>query len=684
MTRRKPEFDADALPEKTNLLRRFRFYPTNSIEYLIKESEKRRQKLTDETVQQRAERLKEMKNYWELNADRYNANRRKRRAEAKEKLLKSQPALVRPVGRPPVAPAVTHPDFGIVQQQAKVRSGYDDFVTQHVTEAEIKIPKELGSVFNDNSDDPMIVLDPDSSKWPMYHIRPFAKLKPNTRNSYLTNFVTAMKAAGYSPPANPERDPLVYANWYANTPSIDAFHVVKENSEEYGTFGKGKNDGQALSTGAVNARASALLNIVVQGILECILHKSFHKDTCKRLLRDHFIYFDFQHRAKRRTGQKFNKQIETSKDKENTIPWDEWMAMAKTFIGKVFFLTGDKEGQLKKQPKSQHDYAEIRDAVIVSVFSLLPITRLTPWDSTVVKPAGYEKGGAGAKDYMEINYVTPEGRAFFNNFKNYSSVYTLADPPKNSPFEQPINSELFRKILKTWISVKPAGNPFLFPANFKEGEKKAVDLGNKLRMLAKEIDSEHRGFGNRLMRRAYIKWVRTGNHGFDKNDVHALIKFMLSVHQTSPLVNMGYVKTSTPENAIKQSNVSSQAIFDSVLSAIEGEQEEGAAAEPAAAAAAAGAVAAPKRRGRPPKKKVVEESEEEEMSSSESDSDSDEEAPPPPPRARSGRAKKAVKYTESSDEEGEEDEPPAIRGRAPKAPPAVRGGRGRGRGRAKK
>jgi hypothetical protein len=428
----------------------------------------------------------------------------------------------------------------------------------------------------------------------------------------LNNFALALKNAGYSPPANKQNDPLVYSHWYSSA-NIDPFKVVKANSVEFAN----------LSTGVVNARSSALLSVAVQGILECLKHKSFDKPTCKKLLRDHFIYFDFQHRAKKETGKKFNKQIETAKDKDSSIPWGEWMDMAKKFIEKVFYTSGAKEGELKKQPKSQSDYAAIRDAVIVATFSLLPITRLKPWDSTLVKPVGYEKGGEAAKDYLKINYVTPEGRAFFNDFKNYSSVYALADPPKNSPFEQPIKSELYKKILKTWIAVKPAGNPYLFPSNFKEGNTNAIALGTRLRALAVSIDPKKRAFGNRLMRRAYIKWVRTGNMDFDKNDVRALIQFMLSVHQTSPLVNMGYVKTSSPEEAIKKAKASSQEIFDSVLNLIE--KEEGADEGGKEESATAAAPAAPKRRGRPPKKKVVESDSEDESSVSLSDSEEESE-----------------------------------------------------------
>jgi hypothetical protein len=368
--------------------------------------------------------------------------------------------------------------------------------------------------------------------------------------------------------------------------------------------------------------------MTVQGILECLKHKSFEKATCKKLLRDHFIFFDFQHRAKKETVKKFNKQTETAEDKERSIPWGEWMEMAKKYIEKVFYTSGAKEGELKKQPKTQTDYSAIRDAVIISTFSLLPITRLTPWDITMVKPAGNEKGGEDAKDYLKTNYVTPDGRVFFNDFKNYSSVYALADPPKNSPFEQPIKSELYKKILKTWIAVKPAENPYLFPSKFKEGNKNPIPFGTRLRALAVAIDPQKRSFGNRLMRRAYIKWVRTSSTAFDKNDVRALIQFMLSVHQTSPLVNMGYVKTSSPEEAIKKSNASSQEIFDSVLNLIE--KEEGAADEggdaAAAPAPAAAPAAVPKRRGRPPKKKVESESEDESsISLSESEEESDDE-----------------------------------------------------------
>jgi hypothetical protein len=225
---------------------------------------------------------------------------------------------------------------------------------------------------------------------------------------------------------------------------------------------------------------------------------------------------------------------------------------------------------------------------------------------------------------VKPHYVTPEGRAFFNDFKNYSSVYALADPPKNSPFEQPIKSELYKKILETWIAVKPGGNPYLFPSNFKEGNTNAIALGTRLRALAISIDPKKRAFGNRLMRRAYIKWVRTGHMDFDKNDVRALIQFMLSVHQTSPLVNMGYVKTSSPEEAIKKAKASSQEIFDSVLNLIEKEEgaDEGGKEEGAATAAAP--AAPPKRRGRPPKKKVESDSEDElSVSLSDSEEESD-------------------------------------------------------------
>jgi hypothetical protein len=193
-------------------------------------------------------------------------------------------------------------------------------VTQHVDYTEIPIPKELGAVFNDTSESPAIMIAPDASTLHMYHISPFNKLKEKTREAYLNNFALALKNAGYSPPANKQNDPLVYSHWYSSA-NIDPFKVVKANSVEYAN----------LSTGVVNARSSALLSVAVQGILECLKHKSFDKPTCKKLLRDHFIYFDFQHRAKKETGKKFNKQIETAKDKDSSIPWGEWMEMAKKF-----------------------------------------------------------------------------------------------------------------------------------------------------------------------------------------------------------------------------------------------------------------------------------------------------------------------------------------------------------------
>lgn len=569
------------LPAGASALNKYRFYPTGSVEHLVAESEKRKKKLTDETAQQRAERLKMQKDYWKERGDVYNANRNAKRAASRAKLVAEQPELVKKVGRPKGAVPKVEEDLGVVQQNAKVVGGYKDKLLKLV-DASIPIPKELGVVFNDTADNPTIEVNPDASKWSMYHIKVFSDLKKNSQDAYLSNFKISFKAAGITLPENPNRDPMVYAEWYAKS-SIDPYRVVKANSEQFGKFEGGKNDGQPLTTSTVNGRASAVNNVIVQGIIQRLKDKTMNTPQGKKLLRDHFIFFEFQNRAKHNTGQKFNKQAETGKDKDNSIPWDEWMAAAKAYIDKVFYTSGAKEGELRKQPKTTTDFVAARDAVIVAAFSLLPITRLKPWDNTVVKPAGYEKGGDAAKDYMKINYATPDGRVFFNDFKNYSSVYALADPPKNTPLEQPIKSALFKKILKTWIAVKPATNPYLFPSSFKENSTSAVVLGTRLITLAASIDPKKRQFGNRLMRRAYIKWVRNTEGGFDKNNVHALIEFMLSVHQTSPLVNMGYVKTSqtTPEKAIKEGKVSSQEIFTSVLDAIEKEETGG---EKAAAA----------------------------------------------------------------------------------------------------
>jgi hypothetical protein len=212
---------------------------------LIEESKKRRQKLNDETVQQRAERIKAMKNYWQERGDTYNENRRKRRAEARAKLVAENPAHAPKVGRPKNVVGKLPVDLGVIQQQAKLQSGYDDLVTQHVDYTEIPIPKELGKVFNDLSESPAIMIAPDASTWPMYHIRPFNKLKGKTRTGYLSNFALAMKMAGYTPPANKENDLLVYSHWYSENKDIDPFKVVKANSAEYTT----------LSTGVVNGRA---------------------------------------------------------------------------------------------------------------------------------------------------------------------------------------------------------------------------------------------------------------------------------------------------------------------------------------------------------------------------------------------------------------------------------------------
>ena len=66
---------------------------------------------------------------------------------------------------------------------------------------------------------------------------------------------------------------------------------------------------------------------------------------------------------------------------------------------------------------------------------------------------------------MTLNYVTPEGRAFFNSFKNSDSVRKLADPPKNMPLEHVIESPVLKKMLQSWMAVNP-NKEILLPSSF--------------------------------------------------------------------------------------------------------------------------------------------------------------------------------------------------------------------------
>ena len=151
-------------------------YRTNSIEWLIEESDRRRAAFEAETRAQHASRIEMLKKYWEANKARYNANRRQARHEARDKLLAKSPNLVKRVGRPVAPLPPVDANLSALQGQAKVK----DTVSEHVDYVEIPIPVELKEVFNDTSEHPVIMINPLQGMWPMYHIKPFASLKDKT------------------------------------------------------------------------------------------------------------------------------------------------------------------------------------------------------------------------------------------------------------------------------------------------------------------------------------------------------------------------------------------------------------------------------------------------------------------------------------------------------------------------
>lgn len=503
-------------------------HPTNSAEWLLAEAERKKAQLKSETIEERMKRLALLHSYWNKSKDIYNKQRREKRAEARAKLIASHVPMPR-VGRPADVAPPAPTDLSYIQGQSKIR----DMVGENVTYKFISVPKDLGVVFNDTSDRPTITLNEDHGTWPIYYIKPFNRLKEKTRLTYMRNFAFAMAAAGYSVPENPTNDPEVYSNWYGAT-EIDPFKVVRANSQQLGL----KDTTSTDKTGTANARSSALVSVIVQGLLQCLKEDNFNDSVCKKLLKDHFVYFAFGTHAKKKSGEKFNRQEETQQDRDNTIEWGEWMREAREFISKVFVTDGAKAGQLVHPLTTNAERALGRDAMVVSIFSLIPITRLSPWDSTRIQPVGYNKTGA---ERLTSNYVTKDGRLFFNDFKNASSVRAFAGTPTNEPYEQIVHDPLFKKILLTWLSVNPT--PFLLPSSFTA--KSSSSLKNKLSTvvlnLSASIDKNKRRFGDRLMRRAFIKYSRTK---VDLNNVNKMKEFMLSVHHTNQAINAGYGKGS--------------------------------------------------------------------------------------------------------------------------------------------
>ena len=198
----------------SGVLDMYKRFPTNSAEWLIQESEKKKEQRKKESAQEHDNRRELMKNNWERKKAEYNEARKKKREEARKLLVKETgnvPNLTGRIGRPnaPVPPADT--SLSALQGQAQVI----DIVSEHVDYTEIDIPKELGPVFHDTSEHPVIVLSPDQGTWPLYHISPFSLIAAKTRIQYINSFKTAMEAAGYTSPDNPHKDPMIYSDWYA-------------------------------------------------------------------------------------------------------------------------------------------------------------------------------------------------------------------------------------------------------------------------------------------------------------------------------------------------------------------------------------------------------------------------------------------------------------------------------------
>ena len=378
---------------------------TNSAEWLIEQHKKRLERKAKMTEEEKKALLEKVRGYWAIPEKReaYNENRRKMREAARNDLLEKT-GVARVVGRPVMAPAPAPKGAAVAQSEY---THAQEYIKKYLTYTEIPLPpeyKDLGFAFNDTSANPKIVLPEKTSDFAfLSHYSPFINLKPEMRREFLRGFQDAMTSAGYTVPeeAMKSQDPLKLCEWYAET-NVDPFKVVKYSTTKFGLAIRnypryGIVKGQTpLSLNQQHSHASGLGSIITQGLLLC-LNKTQNEEpdgfagaACQKLLHDQFVFEKFGKWAREQSKAHHANQVQTEKDVENTVPWEDWVEKAKEFISESYYIKdvkatrsikGETAGYIKLYPANEDgsyspdQLTQLRNAVLVACLSLVPNIR---------------------------------------------------------------------------------------------------------------------------------------------------------------------------------------------------------------------------------------------------------------------------------------------------------------------
>lgn len=410
--------------------------------------------------------------------------------------------------------------------------------------------------------------------------------------------------------------------------NMDPFYVVQETSDQAYTI--------------ANARASALASVCYTYLRYLLKNKQEKSDIFRKVLNWSHIFERYTRVAKRITGDKHASQQTTQEKLENTAEWSLWREKAVEFIQRYFVVgdqgvkirtrkegfkpwwpghpdkmrlrkavLDDKEKEVELQEKEllpwwRASYAEtekdrdapnlreLRDAVMVAVYSLLAPIRLDWATTEIMDIEGFNKfkvdmkandeakavvegGGEGAiaaagaapvkgrRKKFNINIIvvndkknpTQADMAYFGQMKNIDS-FKVKPVPKFIRSESPLCEQLILAFLRERNAVGFKSN-CLFPFSTYRGNElrgqeegiKAMNcfsnsaLGERLADLA--WDLVRKNFTETLMRRSYITWFWTntdakGRLVNDPLNTDVWNKLLPSVHQNSKDANLGYIK----------------------------------------------------------------------------------------------------------------------------------------------
>lgn len=210
---------------------------------------------------------------------------------------------------------------------------------------------------------------------------------------------------------------------------------------------------------------------------------------------------------KRAVRDNFDSQTAGAAEMENMVAWDEWEKKSAAYIK-----------QILRRPRAT--VGDLQLAAIAGVYSYLPPIRLDYDNVTVVRTA------TGMPRSNTLVLAGPKtSRFIWYNFKNSRA---FSDLPIVSPVPAPL-----LKVLKRYQAARfPDGAEYPYKlftvANFSGEVSRVGEIITGLR------------FGNRLMRRSYIKAYHAANRGdFNINETK---KMMRTIHQTSIEINLGYLK----------------------------------------------------------------------------------------------------------------------------------------------